>query len=104
MIRLYQKTLSPDHGPFRDLFPYRVCKFHPTCSQYTYDAIGKYGLIKGSWIGWKRILDVYKRQHPVNNPLALAQQLQEYRARWQDNLNRPTHTYLPIHINRPEEK
>jgi putative membrane protein insertion efficiency factor len=56
MIRLYQKTLSPDHGPFRDLFPYRVCKFHPTCSQYTYDAIGKYGLIKGSWIGWKRIL------------------------------------------------
>ncbi len=42
--------------------------------------------------------------HPVNNPLALAQQLQEYRARWQDNLNRPTHVYLPIHINRPEEK
>ncbi|MCE9586486.1 membrane protein insertion efficiency factor YidD [Candidatus Uhrbacteria bacterium] len=55
-IRIYQKTLSPDHGPFQDLFPYRVCKFHPTCSQYTYEAIGKYGLIKGSWIGWKRIL------------------------------------------------
>ena len=56
MIRMYQKTISPDHGMFRDLYPYRVCKFHPTCSQYTSIAIGKYGLMKGSWIGFRRIL------------------------------------------------
>lgn len=42
--------------------------------------------------------------HPVNNPHALAERLQEYLARWQDSLHRPTHAYLPIHINRPEER
>jgi len=56
LIALYQKTLSPDHGPFQDLFPYRVCKFHPTCSEYTHTAVGKYGLVRGSWMGFKRIL------------------------------------------------
>jgi putative membrane protein insertion efficiency factor len=60
LIELYQKTLSPDRGPFQNLFPYRVCKFHPTCSQYTYEAIGKYGLIKGSLMGGRRIM----RCHP----------------------------------------
>ncbi len=60
LIRLYQKTLSPDHGPFRDYFPYRVCKFHPTCSQYGYDAIGKYGFVRGSIMACKRVL----RCHP----------------------------------------
>jgi len=63
MIHLYQKTLSPDHGPFQDLHPYRVCKFYPTCSQYTDQAIGKYGLIKGSWMGWKRILRCHPWSH-----------------------------------------
>ncbi len=60
LIRVYQKTLSPDHGPFRALFRHGVCRFHPTCSQYTYEAIGKYGLIKGSWMGSRRVL----RCHP----------------------------------------
>ena len=46
-IRLYQKTLSPLIGP--------VCRFYPSCSNYTIQAIGKYGPIKGSWKGLKRI-------------------------------------------------
>lgn len=32
------------------------CKFYPTCSEYTKQAIEKYGAIKGSWLGTKRIL------------------------------------------------
>lgn len=59
-IRAYQKTLSPDHGPFQRLFKHGVCKFHPTCSQYAYEAVGKYGLVRGSWLGARRVL----RCHP----------------------------------------
>ena len=32
------------------------CKFYPTCSEYTKQAINKYGSIKGTWLGIKRIL------------------------------------------------
>ncbi len=47
LIRLYQKTLSPDHGPMKEVFPYGYCRFHPTCSQYGYEVIKKRGLIIG---------------------------------------------------------
>lgn len=53
-IRLYQKTLSPLLGP--------VCRFHPSCSNYTIEAIRKYGPIRGLWKGTKRIC----RCHPWN--------------------------------------
>ena len=33
-----------------------TCRFTPTCSQYTYEAIQKYGVIKGGFLGIKRIL------------------------------------------------
>jgi len=35
------------------------CRFYPSCSEYTYQAIEKYGLIKGSWKGARRILRCY---------------------------------------------
>jgi uncharacterized protein len=38
------------------------CRFEPTCSRYTEQAIEKYGLFKGSWMGAKRIA----RCHPWN--------------------------------------
>ena len=46
MIRLYQGTLSPDHGPFKYVVATK-CKFSPTCSDYSYQSIEKYGVIKG---------------------------------------------------------
>jgi putative membrane protein insertion efficiency factor len=60
VITLYQKTLSLDHGPLARFFPFLGCRFHPSCSQYAYEAIARYGAIKGSWLGIKRIL----RCHP----------------------------------------
>jgi putative membrane protein insertion efficiency factor len=53
-IKLYRKYISPIKRP--------CCIFYPTCSQYTLEAIEKYGALKGSIMGLKRIL----RCHPFN--------------------------------------
>jgi uncharacterized protein len=55
IIKGYQKTISPDHGFFSG-GKQRVCKFYPTCSEYTYQAIEAHGLIKGIGLGVWRIL------------------------------------------------
>ena len=47
MIRLYQRTLSLDHGPMKEMFPGGYCRYHPTCSEYGYQSIEKFGLVKG---------------------------------------------------------
>lgn len=54
LIRFYQVNISPMFGP--------SCRFQPTCSQYTLEAIDKYGAIKGSYLGFKRIM----RCHPFS--------------------------------------
>lgn len=56
LIRLYQRTLSPDHGFFRTLHPYGYCRFSPTCSQYGYLSIERFGVVRGSVITIWRIL------------------------------------------------
>jgi len=53
-IRIYQRTLS------RMLPP--SCRFEPSCSHYTYQAIEKHGLLKGGWLGLRRI----GRCHPIS--------------------------------------
>ncbi len=60
LIRLYQNTLSPDHGLFSFLYSEGFCRFIPTCSEYTYNSIEKYGSLKGIIIGFYRI----NRCHP----------------------------------------
>jgi len=47
LIRLYQLALSP--------YIFKSCRFIPSCSEYTYEAIAKYGLFKGVWLGVKRL-------------------------------------------------
>ena len=54
IIRIYQIFISP-------LTP-ATCRFYPTCSTYFIQALEKYGLIKGTYLGIKRIL----RCHPWN--------------------------------------
>jgi hypothetical protein len=48
LIRLYQITLSPFFG--------QQCRFTPSCSEYTRQAIERYGASRGSWLGIRRIV------------------------------------------------
>ncbi|HEY88498.1 MAG TPA: membrane protein insertion efficiency factor YidD [Thermoflexia bacterium] len=54
LIRFYQRAISP-------LFP-PTCRFTPTCSAYSFEAISRYGLWKGGKLAFKRI----SRCHPFN--------------------------------------
>lgn len=45
LIWVYQKTLSPDHGPLGVLHPYGFCKFYPSCSMYAKEVLQTDGLI-----------------------------------------------------------
>ncbi|MBP7670926.1 membrane protein insertion efficiency factor YidD [Candidatus Gracilibacteria bacterium] len=47
LIKLYQKTLSPDHGWFKGFFPNGYCKYYPSCSQYARESFEKDGVVKG---------------------------------------------------------
>jgi putative membrane protein insertion efficiency factor len=53
LIRIYQKLVSPNLGA--------NCRYRPTCSQYTVEAISKFGVFRGGWLGMKRI----GRCHPL---------------------------------------
>jgi hypothetical protein len=56
LIRVYQRTVSPDHGFGRIFNRTAGCRFHPSCSQYMYEAMEKRGVIKGLFLGVWRIL------------------------------------------------
>lgn len=47
IIKFYQIFISPNFG--------NVCRFYPSCSEYSCRAIKKYGLLRGSWLGLKRL-------------------------------------------------
>ncbi|MEL7625738.1 MAG: membrane protein insertion efficiency factor YidD [Anaerolineaceae bacterium] len=55
LIKLYQMTFSKTLPP-------NTCRFYPTCSHYGYQAVYKYGAIKGGWMAIKRIV----RCNPFN--------------------------------------
>jgi uncharacterized protein len=50
LIRQYKKYLSPTN------FGFHTCRFTPSCADYTYEAVEKYGTVKGSWLGLLRVL------------------------------------------------
>jgi len=47
LIKLYQRTISPDHGLFKQFFPHGYCKFYPSCSEYGHQTIKNRGLARG---------------------------------------------------------
>ena len=53
LVRIYQKLVSPNLGA--------NCRYQPTCSQYTLEAIDRFGVARGGWLGAKRI----GRCHPL---------------------------------------
>lgn len=61
LIRFYQRALSPLLPP--------SCIYTPTCSVYTYQAIEKYGILKGGWLGAKRILRCHPWAHGGHDPV-----------------------------------
>lgn len=56
MIKIYQKTISFDHGLLKIFYPNGFCRFTPTCSEYGVQAITKYGIIKGGLMTSWRVL------------------------------------------------
>lgn len=46
-VRFYQAAISPLTGP--------TCRYTPTCSQYTIEAINEWGILRGWWMGMRRI-------------------------------------------------
>ncbi len=52
-IRLYQRAVSP--------FLPSACRYTPTCSHFSQEAVERYGVIKGGWIGLRRLA----RCHPL---------------------------------------
>ena len=52
LIKFYKTCISPYLG--------QHCRYTPTCSQYAYEAISKYGIFKGGWLALRRLL----RCHP----------------------------------------
>ena len=48
LLGIYKAMVSPFLPP--------ACRFEPTCSEYTQQAVEKYGALKGTWMGFKRIM------------------------------------------------
>ncbi|EGW39027.1 MULTISPECIES: membrane protein insertion efficiency factor YidD [unclassified Desulfosporosinus] len=61
LIGLYQKFISPLKG--------QTCRFYPTCSEYSVQALQKYGLVKGSWKSLVRILKCHPFHPGGNDPV-----------------------------------
>jgi hypothetical protein len=56
LIKIYQLLFSLDHSFWAKNKNLGVCRHYPTCSQYTIEAIDRFGIIKGLFWGGKRIL------------------------------------------------
>ncbi len=70
-IRGYQKIFSPDHGYLSFFYPHGFCRYYPSCSEYTYQSIDRHGLLKGGWLGVKRVCRCTPFHKPKIDPVPL---------------------------------
>ena len=68
-IRVYQKTLSFDHGSLQWLFPEGYCRYYPSCSEYGYQSIQKYGVVYGGVKTVWRVLRCNPWSHGGHDPV-----------------------------------
>lgn len=61
LIRAYQKAISPSLG--------NVCRYEPSCSHYAYAAIERHGVLRGVWLGWRRLLRCTPLGHGGYDPV-----------------------------------
>jgi len=69
LIRFYQFFFSFDHSFWSRFVSYRVCIYEPSCSEYTYQSIDKFGVVRGSILGMKRIISCNPFSHGGNDPV-----------------------------------
>ena len=62
LLRVYQRTLSPLLGP--------RCKYYPSCSEYAVQAIGRYGILRGSVLATWRLLRCNPFSHGGYDPVS----------------------------------
>ncbi len=68
-IKIYQKTISFDHGILKIFYPHGFCRFYPSCSEYGVQAITKYGIIKGGLMTSWRVLRCNPWNKGGNDPV-----------------------------------
>ena len=66
LLKGYQWVISPLLGP--------NCRFYPSCSQYTIEALREYGLIRGSWLAVKRLVKCHPYHPGGYDPVSPEQQ------------------------------
>lgn len=71
LIRGYKLALSPLLG--------RHCRFLPTCSEYTYEAVDRFGAAKGAYLGLRRILKCHPFHAGGHDPVP---EFFEVKSRW----------------------
>lgn len=69
LLKFWQATFSTNHGLGKFFEPSGVCKFYPSCSQYAYEAIERFGMLRGGMMTCSRLLRCNPFSHGGNDPV-----------------------------------